>query len=156
MKWSVISAAYLFLWLFVYSVAFLHKSGLETHWCCVLKKAAWRSQSWRVTIKYDSEGVWSLHFSGPFFFIWQTVEFLAPKGTFVSKVFRSQDYNAILYCFKQLFEKVEVTKPVANRSTSVEIYVVGLRYKAPSKIDPRLLDVKHIFQQVVDICKTIF
>ena len=29
MKWSVISAAYLFLWLFVYSVVFLHKSGLD-------------------------------------------------------------------------------------------------------------------------------
>ena len=27
MKWSVISVASLFLWLFVYSVAFLHKSG---------------------------------------------------------------------------------------------------------------------------------
>ena len=80
---------------------------------------------------------------------------MAPKGTFVSKVFQSQYYNAILYCFKQLFEKVEVTKPVANRSTSVEIYVVGLRYKAPSKIDPHLLDVKHIFQQVVDISKII-
>lgn len=83
------------------------------------------------------------------------VEFLAPKGTFVSKVFRSQDYNAILYCFKQLFEKVEVTKPVASRSTSAEIYVVGLRYKAPSKIDPRLLDVKHLFQQVVDPPKVV-
>lgn len=83
------------------------------------------------------------------------VEFLAPKGTFVSKVFRSQDYNAILYCFKQLFEKVEVTKPVASRSTSAEIYVVGLRYKAPAKIDPRLLDVKHLFQQVVDPPKVV-
>lgn len=83
------------------------------------------------------------------------VEFLAPKGTFVSKVFRSQDYNAILYCFKQLFEKVEVTKPVASRSTSAEIYVVGLRYKAPAKIDPRLLDVKHLFQQVVDPPKVL-
>ncbi|XP_057819944.1 adoMet-dependent rRNA methyltransferase spb1 [Cryptomeria japonica] len=83
------------------------------------------------------------------------VEFLAPKGTFVSKVFRSQDYNALLYCFKQLFEKVEVTKPVASRSTSAEIYIVGLRYKAPAKIDPRLLDVRHLFQQVIDPPKVV-
>jgi len=75
------------------------------------------------------------------------VEFLAPKGTFVSKVFWSQYYNAILYFFKQLFEKVEVIKPVSSQSTSVEIYVFGLRYKSPGNIDPRLLDVKHIFHQ---------
>ncbi|XP_058088778.1 uncharacterized protein LOC131235582 [Magnolia sinica] len=77
-------------------------------------------------------------------------EFLAPKGTFVTKVFRSQDYSAILYCLKQLFNKVEVTKPGASRSTSAEIYVVGLRYKAPAKIDPRLLDVKHLFQGAIE------
>ncbi|KAJ3673708.1 hypothetical protein LUZ60_005700 [Juncus effusus] len=73
-------------------------------------------------------------------------EFLAPRGTFVTKVFRSQDYSAVLYCLKQLFEKVEATKPVASRSTSAEIYVICTKYKAPAKIDPRLLDLKHLFQ----------
>ncbi|XWS67894.1 hypothetical protein CRYUN_Cryun04dG0043800 [Craigia yunnanensis] len=73
-------------------------------------------------------------------------QFLAPKGTFVTKVFRSQDYSSVLYCLKQLFEKVEVDKPAASRSASAEIYVLGLRYKAPAKIDPRLLDFKHLFQ----------
>ncbi|XP_058088799.1 adoMet-dependent rRNA methyltransferase spb1 [Magnolia sinica] len=82
-------------------------------------------------------------------------EFLAPKGTFVTKVFRSQDYSAVLYCLKQLFDKVEVTKPVASRSTSAEIYVVGLRYKAPAKIDPRLLDVKHLFQGAIEPPKVV-
>ncbi|GAB2252788.1 hypothetical protein Droror1_Dr00005635 [Drosera rotundifolia] len=86
-------------------------------------------------------------------------EFLSPKGTFVTKVFRSQDYTAILYCLRQLFEKVEVTKPASSRITSAEIYVVGLKYKAPTKIDPRLLDVKHLFQgaieppKVKDVCR---
>ncbi|KAK1298488.1 hypothetical protein QJS10_CPB14g00021 [Acorus calamus] len=87
-------------------------------------------------------------------------EFLCPRGTFVTKVFRSQDYTAVIYCLKQLFEKVEVTKPQASRSASAEIYVVGLKYKAPAKIDPRLLDVKHLFSgavttapKVVDVLK---
>lgn len=43
-----------------------------------------------------------------------------------------------------------MTKPVASRSTSAEIYVIGLRYKAPAKIDPRLLDMKHLFQGAIE------
>ncbi|KAG6490907.1 hypothetical protein ZIOFF_052239 [Zingiber officinale] len=81
--------------------------------------------------------------------------FLAPKGTFVTKVFRSQDYSAIIFCLKQFFDKVEVTKPVASRSTSAEIYVIGVRYKAPAKIDPRLLDVKHLFQGAIEQPKVV-
>lgn len=82
-------------------------------------------------------------------------EFLAPKGNFVTKVFRSQDYNAVLYCLRELFEKVEVTKPAASRSTSAEIFVLGFRYKAPAKVDPRLLDIKHLFQGVAEPQKVI-
>lgn len=41
-------------------------------------------------------------------------------------------------------------KPAASRSESAEIYVLGLKYKAPAKIDPRLLDVKHLFQGSVE------
>ncbi|CAN6354316.1 unnamed protein product [Urochloa humidicola] len=79
--------------------------------------------------------------------------FLAPKGAFITKVFRSQDYNAIMYCLKQLFEKVEATKPTASRSTSAEIYIICLKYKAPAKIQPELLDIKHLFSVVPDNSK---
>jgi len=74
--------------------------------------------------------------------------FLAPKGAFITKVFRSQDYNAIMYCLKQLFEKVEATKPTASRSTSAEIYIICLNYKAPAKIQRELLDIRHLFSVV--------
>lgn len=60
----------------------------------------------------------------------------------------NDSYTALFYW--QLFEKVEVTKPVASRSTSAEIYVICLRYRAPAKIDPRLLDVKHLFQDIAE------
>ncbi|CAA3027595.1 rRNA methyltransferase [Olea europaea subsp. europaea] len=86
-------------------------------------------------------------------------ELLAPKGTFITKVFRSQDYTAVLFCLRQFFEKVEVDKPQASRSASAEIYIVGFKYKAPAKIDPQLLDIKHLFQggkeppKVVDVLR---
>ncbi|KAK1699073.1 hypothetical protein QYE76_015770 [Lolium multiflorum] len=71
--------------------------------------------------------------------------FLAPGGAFVTKVFRSQDFNAILFCLRQLFGKVEVHKPAASRGSSAEIYIVCLKYKAPARIHPELLDIKHLF-----------
>ncbi|CAA7060282.1 unnamed protein product [Microthlaspi erraticum] len=73
-------------------------------------------------------------------------EFLARNGNLITKVFRSQDYNSVLYCLGKLFEKVEVYKPDASRSTSAETYLVGLKYKAPGNIDPRLLDYRHLFK----------
>ncbi|CAN7014514.1 hypothetical protein IGI04_013213 [Brassica rapa subsp. trilocularis] len=77
-------------------------------------------------------------------------EFLAPNGNFVTKVFRSRDYNSVLFCLGKLFEKVEVYKPAASRSASAETYLLGLKYKAPGKIDPRLLDFRHLFKEAAE------
>ena len=69
---------------------------------------------------------------------------------FVTKVFRSKDYNSLIYVFNHLFTKVEATKPQASRIQSAEIFVICSGFKDPETIDPKFLDPKFAFAEVDD------
>lgn len=73
---------------------------------------------------------------------------LSAGGSFCTKVYRSVDYNSLIWVFQQLFEDVQAMKPSSSRSQSSEIFIVCLKYTAPKFIDPKLLDPNHVFKEL--------
>lgn len=75
-----------------------------------------------------------------------TTEFLKEGGTFVTKIFRSENFFKITNVFETLFENVYVTKPLSSRDESAEIFAVCLKFKNPEFIDPTFFNSEILFK----------
>eukprot|EP00917_Polyrhabdina_sp_WS-2016_P005587 GHVP01012484.1.p1 GENE.GHVP01012484.1~~GHVP01012484.1.p1 ORF type:complete len:660 (+),score=179.72 GHVP01012484.1:34-2013(+) len=75
-------------------------------------------------------------------------EFLHKGGSFVTKVFRSVDYDKLVWVFEQLFERVERHKPKSSRDASTETFVVCLNYKCPDSLDEKFFDPENVFKAI--------
>lgn len=56
---------------------------------------------------------------------------------------------------RQLFDRVEATKPASSRNTSAEIFFVCQGFRAPDKLDKRLLDPNVVFKSVANTTETV-
>jgi len=54
---------------------------------------------------------------------------LKPGGSFVGKIFMSEDFNSAKDRAKAVFAEVRVLRPEATRAQSYEVFVVGLKRK---------------------------
>jgi 23S rRNA (uridine2552-2'-O)-methyltransferase len=53
---------------------------------------------------------------------------LRPGGRFLTKLFMTPDYDAILHVIRPSFAQVTATRPEASRRGSAELYVAGIDY----------------------------
>lgn len=60
---------------------------------------------------------------------------LKPGGSFATKVFHGEGYDAYIKEVRTAFDKVAVRKPDASRSRSREVYVVAKGFKASAAIN---------------------
>jgi 23S rRNA (uridine2552-2'-O)-methyltransferase len=57
--------------------------------------------------------------------------FLKDRGTFIAKLFHSEDFESFRATLRQEFEKVEVLRPKSTRKESKEVFLVGISYRKP-------------------------
>lgn len=65
--------------------------------------------------------------------------FLRPRGTFIAKLFHSEEFEGFRRKLRERFGRVEVLRPKSTRKESKEIFLIGLLY-SPEKKNVHLLE----------------
>ncbi|KAI5185398.1 AdoMet-dependent rRNA methyltransferase SPB1 [Nematocida homosporus] len=78
-------------------------------------------------------------------------QILKKNGTFVTKVFRSKDFNALVWMCSQLFTECLTTKPRSSREESAEVFLVCRGYRKPAELDERFFDPQFVFAEAAEV-----
>ncbi|MCV2525690.1 MAG: 50S rRNA methyltransferase, partial [Candidatus Lightella neohaematopini] len=54
---------------------------------------------------------------------------LIKNGNLVTKIFQGMEINRYIKVISLLFSDIKISKPVASKSKSREIYIIGIKYK---------------------------
>lgn len=77
-------------------------------------------------------------------------KFLKKGGHFVTKIFKSTEFMNLLFVFKKMFEKVEISKPLSSRAESAEVFAVCKNFQGNDLSDD-FFDPKKIFKTQDDV-----
>ncbi|NDD92187.1 RlmE family RNA methyltransferase [bacterium] len=58
--------------------------------------------------------------------------FLKPRGSFIAKLFHSDDFEGFRAKLRKMFDKVEVLRPKSTRKESKEIFLIGIGFRGPT------------------------
>ncbi|EDO08478.1 ribosomal RNA large subunit methyltransferase J family protein [Babesia bovis T2Bo] len=70
---------------------------------------------------------------------------LRKGGIFVTKIFRSADYNSLIWTLGKCFDRVKVTKPSSSRNVSAEIFAVCIGFRTLKSLDPKIFNCENVF-----------
>lgn len=82
--------------------------------------------------------------------------FLRNNGWFITKIFRSENFNKILFVVKNMFEKVFIKKPRSSRSNSAEIYLICKKFKFRNIDSSKDFSLKSFFNEKIRCASNIF
>jgi 23S rRNA (uridine2552-2'-O)-methyltransferase len=68
--------------------------------------------------------------------------FLKPRGSFVAKLFHSEEFEGFRKLLRDRFEKVDVLRPQSTRKGSKEIFFIAMGYKPLKAAKPKLADAE--------------
>ena len=102
----------------------MKKNGFEPPFDIVMSDMAPKTTGIRVTDQARSLELFEIALDA-------ARRYLRAGGTFIAKLFHSEDFESFRATLRQEFERVEVLRPKSTRKESKEVFLVGMGFRGP-------------------------